>query len=294
MSSRQQAPDPTTRLSGPVRQVVIGSTRLDADAGIFAALFRWRVAADTSLDAPTAARWGVPVSAGARSVTVRPADEGLADVRLVAVPEIDGYRPFRSPGWSAVELITDDLDTLMAELDDSSMGAGVEVAGSPAPIGDSGGTLRAAQLVLPGGAPVYVTEINGPLGAFELPRSRKPAVPGARGVFIAVAAVAELDVARSAVRSILDGRIVTDHALAVGVLNRAFDLAPTHRHRVSTVQLAGRTAIEFDQLPAGWTERPTAPGCLPPGIAVVCVEGRGRAGGASLLERLRLDVWPTA
>lgn len=279
---------------GPLRQVVVGSTRFDADVDVFARLFRWQLGAESPLDSPTAARWGAPGSGGARSLTVSPADGALADVRLVEVPRQAGYRPFRSPGWSAVELVTDDLDALMIDLGDPSLMVDVEVAGHPAPIGDSSGVLRAAQLVLPGGAPVYVTEINGRLGAFELPCSRTPAIPGARGVFIVVAATVDFDHVRSTVLSVVDADIVTDHALAVGVLNRAFELPPTHRHRVSTVQLAGQTAVEFDQLPDGWTERPVTPGCLPPGVAVVCLEARRRADHALRVEGLRLDVWPTA
>lgn len=270
-----EAVDPAQTLTAParprgrLRRVVIGTNELAADEAVFTGLLGWHVVERHALDDATAHRWDAPRSAGAPCVVLAPADGELADVQLVTTHRPADYRPLRSPGWAAVELLVDDLDTVMDEIERAAPARHLAVVGRPAAIGGSGGTLRAAQVVLPGGAPAYLTEINGALGAFEIPRSRRPSAMPSRGAFIVVAATTGIEPARAAFVDLLGADVVTDHELAVGVLNRAFELPPTTRHRVSTAQLDGLGAVEFDQLPAGWTPRPAAAGQLPPGVAVV-------------------------
>jgi hypothetical protein len=118
---------------------------------------------------------------------------------------------------------------------------------------------------LPGGAPVYLTEVNRDPDGFRLPRVDT----GTGGVFIVVVASPDLDVTRGFLESRFGLPRVTDHPLAVGVLNRAYALPPTSTHRISSVHLAGDAAIEIDQYPPEAGPRPLTASGLPDGIAVV-------------------------
>ena len=264
---------PEQSTAGPLREILIGTSRLADDVSVLTTNLGWVIRDRQPFPSSAAREWRAPLSAGAAAVRLEPADGELAGVRLVEIPAVPSYRPFQTPGWAAVELVVDLLDPLV---DAVAASGAAQIVGRPAAIGDSGGLLRAAQIVLPGGAPLYLTEINGQLGRFCLPRSdagRASSPPRAAGAFIAVLAASALEPSRAFLIDHLGGEPMTDHLLAVGVLNRSFDLAASVRHRVSTVQLAGSSAIEVDQLPDGWSARPGAPGHLPPGVAGVEVCG---------------------
>lgn len=121
------------------------------------------------------------------------------------------------------------------------------------------------QAVLPGGGPVYLTEIHTAPSGLGLPRIDR----GVGGVFIVVVASPDLEHTRAFFETSFRLPRVTDHPLAVGVLNRAFGFPPRTSHRVSSLQLAGDAAIEIDQYPPAATPRPVGAGELPPGVAVV-------------------------
>jgi hypothetical protein len=99
-----------------------------------------------------------------------------------------------------------------------------------------------------------------------------------------------LERSRAIFEAELGARRVTDHELPVRALNRAFGLPPGTRHRVSSVQLDGASAIETDQYPAAVAVRPEADGVAGGIVAVsVCAGGPRRvltipATGGALLE----------
>ncbi|MDO5684287.1 MAG: hypothetical protein Q4G46_15865, partial [Propionibacteriaceae bacterium] len=77
--------------------------------------------------------------------------------------------------------------------------------------------------------------------------------------------------------------------LPVRVVNKVWDLPEGTLHRLSSVQLAGRTCIEVDQMPGGAEPRgaldvPTA------GIVSVAVDGQGEAGVFVLPDGAILEV----
>jgi hypothetical protein len=261
---------------GPIAEVVIATDRLDADVSFCREVFDWHVGPEQRVDAVMAARWRSPAAPGLRTVAVRPpAGAPGAGVRFVAtVTPAPPSRPLTTHGWAAIEIVVADVDAMAAVCDR----AGVDVLGRPSSVGASerderhptdgvseSGGLRAMQVVLPGGAPAYLTEIRGTPRGFRLPRVDE----GVGGVFIVVVASPDLDVTREFIESRFALRRVTDHYLAVGVLNSAFGLPPSSRHRVSSLQLAGAAAIEIDQYPPDATPRPVVTGELPHGIAVV-------------------------
>jgi hypothetical protein len=251
---------------GPIAEVVIATNQLDADRAACERILGWRADRGEPVPAEAAARWGAPAVTGASSVTVGPvAAAPGAGVRLVESAAPAAHVPLTTFGWAAAEVIVADVDAVARAVD----AADVEVLGRPAAVGGTGGGaragLRAMQIVLPGGAPLYLTEIGAAPPGFELPRIRD----GVGGVFIVVVASPNLEQTREFFEARFVVRRITDHPLSVGVLNRAFQLEPATRHRVSTLQLSGEAAIEIDQYPAKATTRPHRAGELAPGIAAV-------------------------
>lgn len=209
--------------------------------------------------------WGRPELAGRRTGRLRaPGDDRPGAVHLVELPGAVAYPPLTSLGWAAAELVVADADAAAGR----ARAAGWEVLAEPAPVG-AGGGLRAVQVGGPGGEALYLTEIRRPPPGFALPRATAPV----GRVFIAVLASHDLPGSRALLERELGARRVTDHSLAVRALNHAFGLPPENRHRVSSVQLCGRSAVEIDEYPARAVSR--RPGTA--GIAAVSVYGVGAA-----------------
>lgn len=247
---------------GPIAEVIVATDQLDADRAFCERVLGWRSSVETPVPGVVADRWLAPACAGARSFALRPpAGAPGAGIRLVEASVPFGIVPLTTTGWAAIEVLVADVDEVAAAVD----AAGVDVLGRPAAVGDEGGGLRAMQIVLPGGAPVYLTEIRGSPPGFELPRIAS----GIGGVFIVVVATPDLEETRQFLETTFSLRRVTDHPLSVGVLNRAFGLPPETRHRVSSLQLAGSAAIEIDHYPSAALPRPMTSVDLPVGIAVV-------------------------
>jgi hypothetical protein len=62
--------------------------------------------------------------------------------------------------------------------------------------------------------------------------------------------------------------------VAIKVLNKVYKKPLTDTHRLSSLQLNGRNAIEIDQMPAEAVHREFKNGLLPPGISIVSVVGQ--------------------
>jgi hypothetical protein len=262
---------------GPIAEVVVATNRLDADVSFCTGILGWRAGPQQLVDEAMAARWRSSAARGLATVAVRPPDGAPgAGVRFVATAAVPPppFEPMTTHGWAAIEVVVTDVDALARACD----GAAVASLGLPASVGapdreqtgdgaaaGAVGGLRAMQILLPGGAPAYLTEIRRSPPGFRLPQLGR----GVGGVFIVVAASPDLDRTREFLESRFALPRVTDHHLAVGVLNRAFRLPPSTRHRISSLQLAGAAAIEIDQYPPQAQPRPCTDDQLPHGIAVV-------------------------
>lgn len=214
-------------------------------------------AAATRLDPSLARAWGVPEAAGVPVRVLSAGGGGL--VRLV---RSDGHcaRPFGSTGWVASEWAVAGVD----EMTGRASRAGFAVLVAPGPVG-GGGHLRALQASGSAGEGIYLTEIISPPPGFRLPSG--PASGGA--LYGAVLGAADLPTARAIIETTFDVSRVTDHALAVRVINLVHSLPGDARHRVSTLQLAGRAILEIDQYPASATAGRRMAGSVPQGIVAM-------------------------
>jgi len=211
---------------------------------------------------PEALVRALPVLAGRRSVRLgSPGDDRPGALRVIELPGTRAPRTLATIGWAAAELIVEDADAAT----ERARSAGLTVLAEPAPVG-SGGGLRAAQIRGPAGEALYLTQVTSAPPGFDLP---VPVAPVGR-IFIAVLASRDLPDSRSAIER-LGGRRVTDHPLPVRALNASLGLPTGTRHRVSSVQLDGQSAIEVDQYPAAATTREVGGSVLTGGIVCVSI-----------------------
>lgn len=250
---------------GPLVCGTVRTADLDAGGAPYEALLGYRRAGEGTVDAALAAAWGAPALAGRRWRVLFPPSADIGGVRLVEGPVVPPLRPLRTLGWAALELLVADADAVRGRLGD---GGAFRVLGEPRPLGaDPSLQVRAFQVAGPSGEVLYLTQVDASPPGLDLPRASALV----DRLFIAVLAVADLPAA-SAFAGALGVPAGTAADWTVDVLNDAFGLPRTTRHRLATLPLAGRCLLELDAYPPAAEPRPVAEGDLPPGIAMVTVE----------------------
>lgn len=217
------------------------------------------------LDAGLAASWGRPGSAGARCVTMRAAGEADTFVRLVESPAVPGYRPLTSFGWTAFEIIVDDVHALAGRLADSPF----EIIGPPKPL-QFMPSIVAMQAIGPGGECLYFTMESGDRESSILP----PPSGFVGRTFIVVCAGADFT---AMLRWYVDRFALRERPVRqskVDIIQRAQGLSPDHAIELSAIGMRQRgNLLELDGYPVGPAgARPGDPAMLPPGNALVTLE----------------------
>ncbi len=225
---------------------------------------RWldyTVVEDGEVPADLAQAWGAPASAGRPYVVMQPASGSEVFLRFIQGDEVPDYLPIRTYGWAAIEICVQDVE----QVNDRMLRSEVfDVIGPPKPL-DGFPTVKPMQVRGPDKETVYLTEIrvDGPAHGLPSPKSLidRP--------FIMVLACPDL---RATMRWTADvfGLEVSDPvAIRYSMISLAFNLPEDDKHELVTVKWNGETFLELDQYPEGTTERPSVPGALPPGVAIV-------------------------
>ena len=152
-----------------------------------------------------------------------------------------------------------------------AVAAGFEVLNEAVPLSGTSKPLPliAAQLAGINGEVVYITQILSEVPNFELPDVSKES----GSIFICVLGASDLEKSREVLESQFEVRRASDREVAIRVINRVYEKPLDTLHRLSSLQLAGRNAIEIDQLPIEGMQREVEPNDLPAGISVVTVRG---------------------
>ena len=212
---------------------------------------------DTQVIAEEAVLWGKPRLAGASVVTLV-SPSGYPWVRIIGHPEVLPAKPFRELGWMALEVLVADVDALAQRLAQSPF----EIFRAPANLDDSG-DIRAMQVIGPAGEVLYLTQVNADVPPFQVPQ----ASCDVDRLFIPVSCCLRRDEGL-AVYQKLGATQSWSFDTRIASINKALDLHPEMRHPVATVQLAGRSMVEIDQLGVA-KPRPPGGGGFPAGIAMV-------------------------
>ena len=211
--------------------------------------------------------WAAPLNADARYGLMTPPNNTAVSLRFVEGSIPEKYRPLRTFGWAAVEIVVTDVDALSSALADSPF----EMISPPADLAFGAGALRAMTVHGPAGEILIFTQINGPVPGYDLP----VAVDTVDRPFITVLASEEIEKARNFYRDkflIAPGPQVDT---PIRSLNKAFDLEPDEPRRMTTTATAAQSYVEIDQYPEMASKRFGDGGYLVPGIALVTFEGNG-------------------
>jgi catechol 2,3-dioxygenase-like lactoylglutathione lyase family enzyme len=210
--------------------------------------------------------WSAPEAASARMATLWPESGERRFIRLVE-GDAPGFEPLTTLGWTAAEIVVQDLDALADRLADSPF----DIIGPPAVLDfDFTDKIRAMQVVGPGGEILYLTEIGGEIPGFELPTANS----FVGQLFIMV--LAGRDIAPAAQPYADLGRPVGPEMQArIDVLSNAHGLPVETRHRLATIALDDRSLIEVDAFPAAATARAASTVGLPAGIAMASFHADG-------------------
>ncbi len=222
---------------GPVLSATLLTRDLDASMALYGRYLHQQPHSRGTFDADLAQRWRRPWLAGRRQAWLANA-LGEPWLRMVEVPQAIAAEPFRQQGWLSLEISVQDVDGLHRSLADSPL----RIIGEPANL-DLSDDIRAMQAIGPDGEVLYLTEVRAEVPPFELPRARC----AVDRLFIPVLMAPDRNAALAVYES-LAGCAGMRFDTRIGVINRARGLQAGHRHPVATLQLAGATLIEIDQL----------------------------------------------
>jgi len=242
---------------GPSLTGTLVAADIEATVAAYCDYLYARVLEDTLVSPVQATLWGKPGLAGSRIVTLQ-SDSGYPWVRIIANPDVVPARPFLELGWLALEVLVSDVDALAQRLQDSPF----EIYRPPADL-DVSDEIRAMQVIGPAGEVLYLTQVNGVVQPFDIPRARCPV----DRLMIPVSSCLRRDEGLAVYKK-LGANKSWSFAPRIASINKAHGLDVSMKHPVATVQLAGQSMVEIDQLGLAKSRPPTA-GRLPAGIAMV-------------------------
>ena len=211
----------------------------DGEAAV-AAYTRWlhlHIVNAQELDADTAMAIGYADLAGEHSwlLANSAGRQWLQIVEHRAALPRDSLQSF---GWMALEVLVENVDELATSLANSPF----EILRPPADL-DLSDKIRACQVRGPTGEVLYLTQVRGAVPPFELPSCEAPV----DRVFIPVLSTPSRDESLAQYAAIA-GNSGISFDTKITVLNQARDYELDRRHPVATLQLAGQSLIELDQI----------------------------------------------
>lgn len=220
------------------------------------------------VDPQLASGWLAPGAAGAACCTMTPDGEDDVFIRLVETPPVPGYQPLTTFGWSAFEIIVEDVYALSEQLESGPF----RFLDTPHPL-QFMPSIVAMQVAGPGGECLYFTTETGARDTSLLP----PPSGFVGRPFIVVAGGPDFN---AMLRWYVDNFELRERPVRnskVAIVQRAQGLDPEHAIQLSAIGLRERgNLLELDGYPHGpgyvTGPRPRAEGCLPPGNAIVSFE----------------------
>lgn len=245
-----------------IKYVTIGAPSIDAVERWYSTWLGYSVVEKSEVSAALASSWGAPNAAGRPFVVMRPATGEDVLIRAVEIEPVEGYKAMTTWGWNSFEIIVNDVDDLHERLKTSPF----RHIGGPANLGGGTSSIRAAQYIGPAEEVLYFNCETGDRSKSALPDPGDDV--GRTNIVILAGPSVEDGMAfyRSAF-SLPKGRFFQT---PVGIIAKAQGLPEDTVFTMGISRLRERgNAIEFDQYPEGAAPRPSAPGHLPPGNAMV-------------------------
>ena len=255
---------------------------VDEAAALYGGALGYAIVEEGVVSAPRAAAWGAPACAGARYALLAVPGRTATLLRFIEDPDAQPPVPYRSKGWTALELSVRNSDEMIARLD----AAGFTVVGPADDLDFSQGALRAGQVSGPFGEILYLTQINAQLDDYTLPATAEPV--GA--IFIVILCVTSVnDSYRDYATKF--GMVPKEPFHAAVPFIADFQERPRDTsYYVGCLELVPTSYVEVDEMGEGIGRRRRRPGALPAGIAIVTFEAerldafRSQASGPPLVE----------
>ncbi len=230
-----------------------------------------------AVSAEQAALWNAKSMIGARFILLSPVSDSDFMFRFIEWPAEPDYVPYTTYGWSASELIVQDVDQLADELADSPF----DIIGPPKNLSFTD-DIRAMQVLGPADEVLYLTQVKNSVPGLDLPSARCP-VDRSFIVILAGESMSSMqafyarqfDVAHAPV---LESRIT--------LASKAFGLPAEQKYPIAALSLQDQSFIEVDEFPAAAMPRNAPPGELPPGIAIVSFQCNASADSVNPLSSL--------
>jgi hypothetical protein len=191
-------------------------------------------------------------------------------LRFIADPAAGKVAPFTTFGWNATEITVRDTDALAASLANSPF----KIIGPPANL-KGWESIRAMQVLGPAGECLYLTDVRAE-------SSLAQAHSAVGQVFIVVAAGGDFEALSGFYEAHFENEVSPAVEIPIGVISTANGLPADTLHKLGLVTLPCGTRIELDQYPPNTGPRPTVPGHLPPGMAIVSFRSEAHAGVACI------------
>jgi hypothetical protein len=207
-----------------------------------------------------AASWGAPLAQGRKFTLLQSSSGAEVYLRIVQSPVTPGYEVMKTHGWNANEILCQDPDAMAVRLASSPF----RMVGAPRPL-NSNPKVRAMQAIGPAGELIYLTRIPPEGGA----AIKLPAQSFVDRTFIVVLGGASMSAMRDYYARVLRMKVTEPASSPINVLNDAWKKDAAHLTPLALVLIAPGFAIELDEYPPDATPRPTRPGDLPPGIAMI-------------------------
>lgn len=222
---------------GPAQAATLIAADLDQCTAIYGEHLQHHAGDIGALDAAEASALGWSSLTGARTCWLANA-LGQPWLRVIENRQAEHSRPFERYGWLSLEIAVQDVDALGETLVDSPF----EIIGPPADLAMSD-AIRAMQVIGPCGEVLYLTEVKRPVPPFEIPQARC----AVDKLFIPVMMTPDRE-ASLAHYGALSGNEGLRFDTRITVINAARGFDRDHQHPVATLQLAGETVIEIDQV----------------------------------------------
>ncbi len=189
-------------------------------------------------------------------------------LHILEAPEAAERDALRTFGWLAMEVLVEDVDELAMSL----AGSPFELLRPPADL-DVSDRIRACQVRGPAGEILYLTQVDGEVPPFELPRCEAPV----DHLFIPVLSTPSREDSLDEY-SRISGTAGLSFDTKITVVNQARGFDLERRHPVATLQLAGSALIEIDQI----AQTRKSPDGVTTGMTCVAFHRRGEADENSL------------
>ena len=245
---------------GPARTGTLVTADFSATVTAYVDNLSMQVVDETPVSETQAVLWATPALTGARQA-VLVSESGIAWIRVIEDSNAGRAEPFRQLGWMSLEVVVADVDTLASELADSAF-----ITYRPPADLDVSDAIRAMQVIGPAGEVLYLTQVNGQVPPFDIPMAQCRV----DHLFIPVMCCHDRDASLAFYQGFAG---VTGFSFDTRItsVNAAYGYPLERKHPVATVQLAGSTMIEIDEI-AEAAARPCAEGSLPAGIAMISYE----------------------